>query len=174
MRVDPSGRIVEFVEKPTDAAILDSLALDEASLRQLGFTAPSGSLLASMGMYVFRRATLSALLAGTTVPDFGRDIIPQSIGTHRVYAHAHNGYWSDIGTIPHFHQANIELALRTRGGTLVYWKTLEGATKEEPSFEEKVSRLRTYRERYGTLDLPPGQILDVREAEGILRKPRSQ
>jgi hypothetical protein len=65
----------------------------------------------------------------------------------------------------------VELALRTRGGTLVLWKTLEGSTKEEPRFDEKVSRLRTYRERYGTLDLPAGQMLDVREAEGILRKP---
>ncbi len=109
MRADPGGRIVEFVEKPSDPLVLDSLALDEPALRQLGFAAPAGTLLASMGMYVFRSATLAELLAGTTVPDFGRDIIPQAIGTHRVYAHAHNGYWSDIGTIPHFHQANLEL-----------------------------------------------------------------
>jgi hypothetical protein len=65
----------------------------------------------------------------------------------------------------------VELCLRTRGGTCVFWKTLEGATKEEPGFDEKVSRLRTYQERYGTLDLPPGQMLDVRDQEGIQRKP---
>lgn len=64
----------------------------------------------------------------------------------------------------------VELCLRTRGGTYVSWRTLQGG-KEEPAFDEKVSRLRTYKERYGTLDLPPGQMLDVREKEGIQRKP---
>lgn len=63
----------------------------------------------------------------------------------------------------------VELCLRTRGGTYVFWTTLQGG-KEEPGFEEKVSRLRTYKERYGTLDLPAGQMLDVREREGIQRK----
>lgn len=63
----------------------------------------------------------------------------------------------------------VELCLRTRGGTLIYWKTLEGG-KEEPAEVEKVSRLRIYKERYGTLDLPAGQVLDVREREGIQRK----
>ena len=109
MRVDAGGRIVEFVEKPTDAAVLDGLALDEATLRTLGFTAPSGSLLASMGIYVFRAPALTELLMGTTLPDFGRDIIPSAIKERRVFAFPHNGYWSDIGTIKHFHQANLEL-----------------------------------------------------------------
>lgn len=109
MRVDAGGRIVEFVEKPTEAAVLDGLALDEATLRTLGFTAPSGSLLASMGIYVFRTPALTELLMGTTQPDFGRDIIPSAISERRVFAFPHNGYWSDIGTIKHFHQANLEL-----------------------------------------------------------------
>jgi glucose-1-phosphate adenylyltransferase len=111
MRVDFTGRIVEFVEKPSDPAVLDSLALDEATLRSLGFTAPSGSLLASMGIYVFRTPALTELLLATSLPDFGRDIIPSAIKDRRVFAFPHNGYWSDIGTIQHFHQANLELTL---------------------------------------------------------------
>ena len=110
MRVDAWGRIVEFVEKPTNAAVLDRLALDEEAIRGLGVRATPGMLLASMGMYVFRAKTLAEMLLGTTAPDFGRDIIPSAIQDYRVFAHPHSGYWSDIGTIPHFHQANIELA----------------------------------------------------------------
>ena len=112
MRVDEYGRIVEFVEKPTDPAVLDSLALDEATLRGLGIRAEPGMLLASMGMYVFRdpRAWPSSC-SGTTAPDFGRDVIPVGDpGLPGVSPIRYNGYWSDIGTIPHFHQANLELA----------------------------------------------------------------
>jgi glucose-1-phosphate adenylyltransferase len=110
MRIDEYGRIVEFVEKPTEASILDRLALDESSIRGLGVRAEPGMLLASMGMYVFRTRTLAELLHGSTAPDFGRDVIPSSIQDYRVFAFPYNGYWSDIGTIPHFHQANLELA----------------------------------------------------------------
>jgi glucose-1-phosphate adenylyltransferase len=110
MRVDSSGRIVEFVEKPSDPAVLDRLALDEATVGGLGVRAEPGQLLASMGMYVFRSRTLAELLLGTTAPDFGRDVIPSSIQDYRVFAFPHDGYWSDIGTITHFHQANLQLA----------------------------------------------------------------
>ncbi|MEZ5314332.1 MAG: sugar phosphate nucleotidyltransferase [Thermoanaerobaculia bacterium] len=54
LRLDRSGRVVEFVEKPTTSEALDSLALDEATLSAIGFAVPPGSLLASMGIYVFR------------------------------------------------------------------------------------------------------------------------
>jgi glucose-1-phosphate adenylyltransferase len=110
MRIDEYGRIVEFVEKPTDSSLLDRLALDESSVGGLGIRAEPGMLLASMGMYVFRTPTLAELLHGSTAPDFGRDIIPSAIQDYRVFAFPYAGYWSDIGTIPHFHQANLELA----------------------------------------------------------------
>ncbi|MEO8504338.1 MAG: sugar phosphate nucleotidyltransferase [Acidobacteriota bacterium] len=111
MRVDSNGRIVEFVEKPSDANVLDRLTADERTLRALGLPFEPGLLLASMGIYVFKTGVLSELLLGSAEPDFGRDIIPAAIHDYRVYAFPHSGYWRDIGTIPHFHQANLELAL---------------------------------------------------------------
>ncbi len=111
MRVNNAGRIVEFVEKPSDPEVLDRLAVDAATLRKLGFDAEEGSLLASMGIYVFTPALLPGLLASHGDTDFGKEIIPKSIQSHKIYAFAYNGYWRDIGTIASFHQANLELAV---------------------------------------------------------------
>lgn len=111
LRLDPSGRIVEFVEKPKEPELLDAIALDDQTRAALGFPAPPGSYLASMGIYIFRPEVLKELLVGTTTVDFGREVIPQALGQYRVYAYPHNGYWTDIGTIPSFHQANLDLTL---------------------------------------------------------------
>src|SRR5262245_26049877 len=110
LRLDPSGRIVDFVEKPKEAAQLDAIALDEQTRAALGF-ATQGSCLTCMGIYVFRPAVLRELLVGTTTVDFGREVIPQALHDCRVFAFPHDGYWADIGTIPSFHQANLELTL---------------------------------------------------------------
>ena len=109
MRVDDEGRIVEFVEKPQDDAVLDRLSLDRGALKRLGFDAPDGSLLASMGIYVFRQDVLTALLRGTKAADFGKEVIPSAIHERRVFAFGHTGYWRDIGTIPSFHEASLDL-----------------------------------------------------------------
>jgi glucose-1-phosphate adenylyltransferase len=77
----------------------------------LGFPAPPGSLLASMGIYIFRSSVLEELLVGSSTLDFGREVIPQALSPYRVFAFPHNGYWADIGTIPSFHQANLDLTL---------------------------------------------------------------
>src|SRR5262249_10908526 len=107
LRLDPSGRIVDFVEKPKEAEQLDAIALDEQTRGALGFPVDHGSYLASMGIYIFRPEVLSELLVGTDTVDFGREVLPDS----GVFAFPHAGYWADIGTIPSFHQANLELTL---------------------------------------------------------------
>jgi glucose-1-phosphate adenylyltransferase len=109
LRLDPSGRITEFHEKPKQAEELDALALDEQTQSALGFPAPQGSYLASMGIYIFRQEVLRELLVGSTTLDFGREVIPQALGQYRVIAYPYEGYWTDIGTIPSFHQANLDL-----------------------------------------------------------------
>ncbi len=109
MRVDASGRIVEFVEKPKDPAVLDRLTLDAKTIDKLKLDAEPGSLLASMGMYVFRSNVLKEMLNRDNSEDFGREVIPQAIRDFRVFGYLYNGYWRDIGTIPAFHEANLEL-----------------------------------------------------------------
>jgi glucose-1-phosphate adenylyltransferase len=111
LQLDPTGRIIEFVEKPTDPAQLDALALNEQTRAALGFAAPVGSYLASMGIYIFRTGVLSELLVGSDTLDFGREVIPQALDNYKVFSYPHNGYWTDIGTIPSFHQANLDLTL---------------------------------------------------------------
>jgi len=111
LRLDPSGRITEFHEKPKREEELDALALDEQTQAGLGFPAPPGSYLASMGIYIFRKEVLRELLVGSTTLDFGREVIPQALGDYQVFAYPYDGYWTDIGTIPSFHQANLDLTL---------------------------------------------------------------
>ena len=52
-----------------------------------------------MGIYLFNRDTLVDLLTKTDYHDFGKEIFPTSIRTHRVQVHLFDGYWEDIGTI---------------------------------------------------------------------------
>ncbi len=109
LQVDETGRIVDFVEKPTDPAELDRLTPPPESFHKLGLKADEGSLLASMGMYVFETEVLERLLGNTSSTDFGREVVPQAISAGRTFAFPYDGYWEDIGTIPAFHRASIEL-----------------------------------------------------------------
>ncbi len=111
LQLDPSGRVVDFVEKPKTDEQLDAVVVDEQTQAALGDVAKPGSYLASMGIYIFRPEVLSELLVGTKTVDFGREVIPQALGDYKVFAFPHNGYWADIGTIPSFHQANLDLTL---------------------------------------------------------------
>ena len=69
--------------------------------------------LASMGIYLFNRRTLVRLLEQSDYQDFGKEVFPMSIRTHRVQVHLFDGYWEDIGTIRSFYEANIALASPT-------------------------------------------------------------
>jgi glucose-1-phosphate adenylyltransferase len=111
LHLDSFGRVIRFVEKPKEAELLDELAVTEETQAALGFPAPPGSYLASMGIYTFRPEVLKELLIGSTTVDFGREVIPHALNDYRVYAYPHNAYWADIGTIPSFHQANLDLTL---------------------------------------------------------------
>lgn len=108
MRLDPQdGEIVEFVEKPQEDEELDRLTPSRESLQKLGIEPKPDHLLASMGIYIFKREVLVEILEGSNDQDFGREVIPQALGEHRVYAFNYDGYWADIGTVGTFFEANL-------------------------------------------------------------------
>jgi glucose-1-phosphate adenylyltransferase len=110
-QVNESGQVIGFVEKPQTDAQLAPLATPAAWLEQRGVAAHGRPYLASMGIYLFGRQVLIDLLnAPPLATDFGKEIFPRSLKTHRVQAHLFDGYWEDLGTVKAYHEANLALA----------------------------------------------------------------
>jgi glucose-1-phosphate adenylyltransferase len=109
MQMDRTRRIVEFVEKPQDPDEVARLTLSDDVVNATGVDADPGTLLASMGIYVFKTEVLLGLLEGYQGDDFGKELIPAAVEDFSVYGYSHRGYWRDIGTIGTFHEASLEL-----------------------------------------------------------------
>jgi glucose-1-phosphate adenylyltransferase len=110
VRLDDTGRVVGFIEKPKTAEQLDPFATPEAWIEQRGIPPKGRQYLASMGIYLFNRDALFHLLnAPPLATDFGKEIFPRSIQTHHVQAHLFDGYWEDVGTVKAYHEANLAL-----------------------------------------------------------------
>jgi glucose-1-phosphate adenylyltransferase len=107
LSVDGEGRICAFKEKPKQPEEIDSV-LPPADLRA-AWKLTTDELIASMGVYVFKMETVREVLADPSMLDFGTDILPRLIDSHRVFSHLFRGYWRDIGTIQSFFEANLEL-----------------------------------------------------------------
>jgi len=100
LKADADGRIVHFHEKPKP---------DEVSSLESDLPDGGRGYLASMGIYLFTRAALEKTLAADAHMDFGKHVIPGSIGDMQVQAHAFTGYWEDVGTIRSYYEANLGL-----------------------------------------------------------------
>jgi glucose-1-phosphate adenylyltransferase len=111
MRADGEGRIREFREKPSGAA-LEAMRVDTATLGLSPEDAARRPYLASMGIYVFERKLLFDLLSShPQATDFGKEIIPAALAAgHNLQSHIFQGYWEDIGTVKSFYEANLALA----------------------------------------------------------------
>jgi len=103
LKTDADSFITSFVEKPKSGF---ENWVSEVSPQM---EAEGRIYLASMGIYLFNRKLLYELLQGNERTDFGKEIIPQSISEHRVVSFQYEGYWTDIGTIPSFFEANLGL-----------------------------------------------------------------
>ena len=109
MQINEERRITRFVEKPKDPAVQDSLRLPRDWYQRLGIEGEEDFWMASMGIYVFNREVLTRLL-DNSLTDFGKHIIPGAIEKYRVFSHAFQGYWEDIGTIRNYFEANLDCA----------------------------------------------------------------
>ena len=106
MQIDSDWRIQGFEEKPDEPKTIPDDA-DHA--------------LASMGVYVFTTRFLFEQLCldatrNNSAHDFGRDIIPSVIDSHRVFAFLFrdenrkgDAYWRDVGTLDAYYEANMDL-----------------------------------------------------------------
>ncbi|MBN1541448.1 glucose-1-phosphate adenylyltransferase [candidate division KSB1 bacterium] len=109
LKIDSTGRIVEFEEKPRGEA-LRKMRVDTSTLGLDPVEAQKLAYIASMGIYVFKPKVLRDLLFQyPEKQDFGREILPAALESHRVHAHLFKGYWEDIGTIQSFYEANLGL-----------------------------------------------------------------
>ena len=112
MRVDETGLINDFIEKPNNPAEIPG---------------KPGRCLASMGIYLFNADFLYEVLEedqkdASSSRDFGRDVIPKMVKLGLARAHSfekscvrnaaktQNCYWRDVGTIDSFWAANLDLA----------------------------------------------------------------
>ncbi len=119
MRVNDEGRVEGFLEKPQDDKEIDRLVrTDPKWIDSRGIKSHGRDCLASMGIYLFNRDTLIDLLTRSDYHDFGKEVFPMSIRTHKVHVHLFDGYWEDIGTIRSFYDANLDLTLPNSPFTL--------------------------------------------------------
>ena len=107
LTVDADDRVVSFHEKLAHPP---------------GIPGDPEHALASMGVYVFSVAGLMELLHEDhnreSTHDFGKDILPSIVKTHRVNAYRFGGsrgrvtadrYWRDVGTLDAYFDANMDL-----------------------------------------------------------------
>ncbi|MEM0964138.1 MAG: glucose-1-phosphate adenylyltransferase [Bacteroidota bacterium] len=106
LKTDADGVITEFHEKPGPDELDGLESPVSAKMKEQGRV-----YLASMGIYMFERDVLrEVLLTNPEETDFGKEIIPAAIRERRVVSYPFDGYWSDIGTVKSFYDANVALA----------------------------------------------------------------
>ncbi|HXB44055.1 MAG TPA: glucose-1-phosphate adenylyltransferase, partial [Puia sp.] len=106
MKKDGDGYITSFIEKPKKDILSEWTSDTGHDMQRMG-----RNYLASMGIYIFNRQLLADLLQNEYVEatDFGKEIIPQSISKYKVVSYQYDGYWTDIGNIYSFFEANLGL-----------------------------------------------------------------
>jgi len=104
LKTDSENTITSFIEKPASELLPDWTSDVSDEMKSEG-----RNYLASMGIYIFNRDLLVELMANPDTIDFGKEIIPQAIGEHKTMSYPYEGYWTDIGNIDSFFEANLGL-----------------------------------------------------------------
>lgn len=106
LEVDYTAQVIGFKEKPANPAPVPDRP---------------DTALASMGVYVFNANILKDAVTvdannKQSLHDFGKDIIPELIKTHNVFAYMFRDenkkdmpYWRDVGTLDSYWEANMDL-----------------------------------------------------------------
>lgn len=148
LKVNEQDFVVDFYEKPQDAAILERLRSPNQVIERLGISAASNrNYLGSMGIYLFKRQALIDLLIKDQREDFGKHLIPTQLQIGKVAAFLYDGYWEDIGTIGTFYHANMAL------------------TEPQPLFCLYNQARPIFSSRY---DLPPSRCTNVQLKQTVL------
>ncbi|WP_320676676.1 glucose-1-phosphate adenylyltransferase [Prochlorococcus sp. MIT 1300] len=149
MRTDKEGNIQEFREKPKGDS-LKAMAVDTSRFGLKPEDALERPYLASMGIYVFSRATLFDLLnKNPGHKDFGKEVIPEALSRgDKLKSYVFDDYWEDIGTIGAFYESNLALT-----------------QQPSPPFSFYDEKFPIYtRPRY----LPPTKLVDAQITESII------
>jgi len=104
LKSDEQNKIASFIEKPDAYLLPEWMSEVGDEMKEKG-----RHYLASMGIYIFNRDVLVKLMENPNTNDFGKEIIPQSIYKYHVTSYQYEGYWTDIGNIDSFFEANIGL-----------------------------------------------------------------
>ena len=108
LKSNEESLITSFIEKPKKELLPEWVSDTGDEMKRQG-----RNYLASMGIYIFNRKLLFDLLEveKKDATDFGKEIIPSSIENSKVISYQYDGYWTDIGNIYSFFEANLALTL---------------------------------------------------------------
>lgn len=105
LKSNDDGVITSFIEKPENDVLGDWKSEVSDASRSEG-----KEYLASMGIYIFSKGVLKKIFAEDKGDDFGKELIPNAIERgYNTLSFQYNGYWTDIGTIDSFFDANLDL-----------------------------------------------------------------
>ncbi len=108
LKTNDQHQITSFIEKPAADVLAEWVSDTGAEMKS-----QERNYLASMGIYIFNRQVLFDLLESEkkSATDFGKEIIPYSIHQYPVSSYQFEGYWTDIGNIHSFFEANLALTM---------------------------------------------------------------
>lgn len=104
LRTNSESCIESFIEKPSKDLLPDWKSDVSDQMKSEG-----KHYLASMGIYIFNKKLLVDIMSNPNTKDFGKEIIPQAVGHKKIFSFQYEGYWTDIGNIDSFFEANIGL-----------------------------------------------------------------
>ncbi len=108
LKTNADHYISSLIEKPAKELLPDWTSDTGNDMQVLG-----RNYLASMGIYIFNRKLLFDQLLNDKkdATDFGKEIIPSSIDKYKVLSYQYDWYWTDIGNIYSFYEANLALTM---------------------------------------------------------------